>query len=76
MDFTPEAEYEVIRDGVSQKLDIPVLNQSIKVWRNSSQTEAPTSFSQIGDSIEYKNEGQNEMVDLVYVNTNYPDSIK
>ena len=65
--FTPEAEDEVLRDAVSHKLYLPLVNPSNKVWRNSTQTKTltPTQTFQIGDSLRYKNEGHNEMVDLV-----------
>ena len=33
MDFTPEAEDEVIREAVSQKLDRHLVNPLKKVWR-------------------------------------------
>ena len=32
-DFTPEVEDEVIRDAVSYKLEIPLVNPSDKFWR-------------------------------------------
>ena len=76
MDFNPEAEDEVIREAVSHKLDRFLVKPSKKVWRYSTQTKSPTSPFQIGDSLIYKNEVHNEMVDLVDVNTNDPDSIK
>ena len=41
-----------------------------------NKKKAPASPLQIGYSIRYTNEGHNEMVDLVDVNKNYPDSIK
>ena len=31
--FTPEVEYEVIREAVSKKLDRPLVNPSKQVWR-------------------------------------------
>ena len=76
MYFTPEAKYEGMRESVSHKLDIPLVNSSKKVWRNSTQNKAPTSPFQIGDYLRYTNEGHNGMVELVDVNTNDPDSIK
>ena len=36
MDFTPEAEDEVIREAVSHKLYRPLVNPSKKVWRDST----------------------------------------
>ena len=48
MDFTTYAEYDVIMDVVSQKLDRPLANQSNKVWRDSTQYKTPTSPFQIG----------------------------
>ena len=69
MDFTPEVEYEVISEAVSQTLYITLVNLSNKVWRDSTQTKTPTSPFQIDDHIRYTNEGQNEMVGLVYINT-------
>ena len=55
MYFTPEFEYEVIRDVVSQKLYKPIVNPSNKVWRDSAQTKTPTSPFQFGDSLRYDN---------------------
>ena len=34
MDFTPEVEYKVIREAVSHKLDIPLVNPSNKFLRD------------------------------------------
>ena len=51
MDFTPEVEYEVISEAVSQTLYITLVNLSNKVWRDSTQTKTPTSPFQIGDSL-------------------------
>ena len=51
IDFTPEVKDEVIRDAVSHKLDRPLVNQSDKLCRNSTQTKTPTSPFKIGDSI-------------------------
>ena len=51
--FTPEAEYGVIREAVSQKLDRSLVNTSNKFWRDSTQTKYPTSTFHIGDSIRY-----------------------
>ena len=76
MDFTPEAEDEVIREAVSQKLDIPSVNLPNKVWRDSTQTKTPTPNFQIGDSLRYTNEEHNGMVGLVDINTNYTKSTK
>ena len=73
MDFNQEAEDEVIREALSHKSDWSLVKPSNK---DSTQTKAPTSSFQIGDSLIYKNEGHNEMVDLVDVNTNDPDSMK
>ena len=53
-----------------------LFNPSNKVWRDLKQTKTPTSPFQIGDSIRYTNEGHNEIVYLVGVITNDPDSIK
>ena len=55
MDFTPEAEDEVIREAVSHKLDRPIVYPSNKVWRDSSKTKATTSPFQIVDSLIYTN---------------------
>ena len=55
MYFNPEAEYEVIREAVSHKLDRSLVKPSNKVWRDSTQTKAPTSPLQIDDSLIYKN---------------------
>ena len=58
------------------KIDIPIVNPSNKVWRDSTQTKTPTSPLHIGDSVRYTNEGHNYMVDMVDLNKNNPDSIK
>ena len=63
-------------EAVSQKLDRTLVNPPKKFWRYSTQTKYPTSSLQIGESLRYKNEGHNDMVDMVGVNKNYPDSIK
>ena len=57
MDFNTEAEYEVISEAVSQKVYISLVKPSNKVWRDSTQTKAPTSTFQIGDSIIFKKQG-------------------
>ena len=62
MDFTPEVEDEVIRDAVSYKLYIPIVNQSIKFCRDSAQAKTPPSSFHIGDFLRYINEGNNKMV--------------
>ena len=67
MDFTPEVEYEVIREAVSHKLDRPLVYPSNKLLRDSTQTKTPNSPFHIG---------HNNMVELVGINTNYPDSNK
>ena len=59
MDFNTEAEYEVISEAVSQKVYISLVKPSNKVWRDSTQTKAPTSPFHICDSLIYKNEGHN-----------------
>ena len=51
MYFTPEVEDEFIRESASQKLDIPLVNLSNKVWRDSEQTKTPNSPFKIGDSL-------------------------
>ena len=76
MEFTPEVEYEVIRDAVLHKLDRPLINPPKEVWRDSTKNKTTTSPFQIGDSLRYKNDGHNEMVDLVDLHTNYTDSTK
>ena len=63
-------------DSVSQKIDIPIVNPSNKVWRDSTQTKTKTSHLQIGDSLRYTNKGNNEILELVYINTNDSDSTK
>ena len=52
-------------------------SKSIKNVRgDSTQTKAPTSPFQIGDSLRYTDDGQNEMVGMVDVNKNDTESIK
>ena len=53
-----------------------LFNRSNKVWRDLKQTKTTTSPFHIGDSIRYTNEGNNEIVYLMDVNTNDPDIIK
>ena len=53
--FTPEVENDVIMEAVSHKLDIPIVNLSNKVWRDSTQTKTLTSPFQIGESIRLTN---------------------
>ena len=76
MDFTPDSEDEVIRGTVSHKLDRYLVNTSNKFWRDSAQNKAPNLPFQVDDSLRCTNQGQNEMVELVEVNTNDPYSIK
>ena len=76
MDFTPEFEYEVIREEFSHKLYRNLVNSSNKVWRESAQTKNPTSPFQIGDYIGYTTEGQNDILELVDINTNGTDITK
>ena len=76
MHFTAEAEDEIIREAVLHKVYRPLVNLSIKVWRDSTQTKSPTSPFHIGDSLIYINESHNDILNLVGVNTNDPDSIK
>ena len=59
MDFTPEAYYEFIMEAVSRKLYRPLVDPSNKVWRDSTQSKAPTSPLYIGYSLKYTNEGHN-----------------
>ena len=47
-----------------------------KKLRDSAQTKAPTPPLHNSDSLQYTNEGHNEMVELVDVNTNDTDIIK
>ena len=75
IDFPPEADDEVIIEAISHKLYRPIFNTRNKVWRDSTQPKTPTSPFHIFDSLRYTNEGHNEIVELVNVNTNYPDSI-
>ena len=75
MDFTPEADDEVIREVVLQIFDRPLVNTPNKVCRDSTQTKSPISPFQIGDSLIYTNEGYNDMMELLVVNKNDPDSI-
>ena len=74
MDFTPEVEDEVIRNSVSHRLDRPLVNPSNEVWRDSTQTQNPNPTFRIRDSLRYTNKGHNKMVDLLYINTNDPES--
>ena len=60
----------------SHKKYRPLVNPPNKVWIDSIQTKTPTSLFQIGDYLIYTNEGHNEMVELVDINTNEPDSTK
>ena len=76
MDFTAEAEDEFIRYSVSHKLNIPLVNTSNKDCRDSTQTKTPTSPFHISEYLRFTNEGHNEMVFLVDINTNYPYSTK
>ena len=55
MDFTLEADDEVIRESVSHKFDRLPINSSNKVCKESNQTKAPNSPFQIGDSLRYTN---------------------
>ena len=55
MNFNPEVEDEVIMDAASHKLDIPLVNLSNKVLRESTKTKTPPSPFHIGDSIRYTN---------------------
>ena len=50
MDFTTETEDEVMREEVLQKLNRFLVNKSNKVWIDSTQSDAPTSPFQNGDS--------------------------
>ena len=61
---------------VSHKLDRPLVNPLNKVRRDSTQTKTSTSPFYIGDSLRYTNEGHNEIVYLLDIHTNYPDSTK
>ena len=76
MNFTPETEHEVIRGAVAHKLDIPLVKALKKGQRYSTQTKSPTSTLQIGYFLRYTNQGHNEVVEMVDVNKNDPDSIK
>ena len=70
MDFTPESEDEVIRESISYKLYIIIVNPPNKVWRDSTQNKYPTPYFHIGDHLIYTNEGHNEMVEMLDVNKN------
>ena len=74
MGFTPEVEDEVIRNAVSYRLERILFNTSKKVSRDSTQTQNPTPTFQIGDPLRYKNEVHNNMVELLDINNNYPES--
>ena len=76
MDFTSEADDEVITEAFPHKLYRPLVNPLNKVWRDSNQTKNQTSPFQIGNSQRYTNEGHNDIVELVDINTNYHDIIK
>ena len=62
MDFTPKAEYEVIRETVPHKLDRPLVNPSNNVLRELTQIKNPTLLFKIGDSLRYANEVHNDMM--------------
>ena len=70
MDFIPEVEDEVIRESVSYKLYISIVNPLNKNWRYYPKTKTPTSPLQIGEYLRYTNYGHNDMVDLVDIKTN------
>ena len=70
MNFNPQVEDTFIREAVSHKLDIPLVNPSNKFWRDSTQTETPSSIFQVSDSLRYNNDGHNYMLYLVDINTN------
>ena len=55
MNFTPEAEDEVIREAFSNKLDRPMVNPSTTTKRYSAQTKYPTSPFHIGEYLRYIN---------------------
>ena len=65
----------MIRDAVSHKLYIPPVNPLIFL-RESTQAKNPTTTFQIGYYLRYTNEGHNEMVDLLDINTNDTNSTK
>ena len=76
MVYNPEVKDEVIRQVDSHKLYRHLVNPSNKALRYSTQTKTPTSPFHIGDSLRYTNVGQNEMVELVNINTNDNDITK
>ena len=74
--FTPEADDEIIRDAVSNKLDRSLVNtQKESLKRLNSKQKYNLTQSDF-DSLRYPNDRHNKMVDLVDINTNYPDSMK
>ena len=50
-----------------------MVNPSKKNCRDSTETKNSSSPFHIGDSLRYTNEGHNEMVDLMNINTKDPD---
>ena len=62
MNFTPEIQYDVIKEAVSHKFYRPQVNPT------------PNSSFHISDSLRYTNYGHNEMLDLMDIKTNYSDS--
>ena len=70
MGFTLEVEDEIIIEDFSNKLERPLINPSNKFWRYLKKSRTPTSNFQIGYYPRYKNEGHNEMADLLDINEN------
>ena len=65
MGYNQESEDGVIREAVSHKLEISLVKQSNKVWRVKKKSKNLTSHFQTGESIRYRKEGRNEMVELL-----------
>ena len=51
----------------------PLVEPSNKVWRYSTHTKTLEPHFKIGDSPRYTNQGQNELVELIGINTIYND---
>ena len=74
--FTPEADDELIREAVSNKLDRYLVNtQKESLERLNSKQKYNLTHSDF-DSLRYTNDRHNKMVVRVDINTNDLDSMK